>query len=84
MEDNIKTDIQDVEYVSVDWFEMAQDRDMWRTLVSAVMNLRVPQNAGNFLTGLDHFTFSIWTVLHAVGQLSRCCALLSSRYRSVM
>jgi hypothetical protein len=36
--------------VGRDWIDMALDRDSWRDIVSAVMNLRVPQNAGNFLT----------------------------------
>jgi hypothetical protein len=34
----------------VDWIDMAQDRERWRALVKAVMNLRVPLNSGNFLT----------------------------------
>jgi hypothetical protein len=34
----------------MDWIDMAQDRGRWRALVSAVMNLWVTQNAGNFLT----------------------------------
>jgi hypothetical protein len=41
-EDNIKMDLQEVGWGCADWMELAQDRDMWRTLVSTVMNFRVP------------------------------------------
>ena len=40
--DNIRMDLQEVGCVYVDWIRLAQDRDGWRTLVSAVMNLQVP------------------------------------------
>ena len=40
--DNIRMDLQEVGCGHVDWIGLAQDRESWRTLVSAVMNLRVP------------------------------------------
>jgi hypothetical protein len=40
--DNIRMDFQEAECGYMDWTGLAQDRDRWRTLVSAVMNLRVP------------------------------------------
>ena len=39
---NIRKDLQEVGCGYMDWIGLAQDRDKWRTLVSAVMNLRVP------------------------------------------
>ena len=41
-EDNIRMDLWELGCGCVDWMELAQDRDRWRALVSAVMNLRVP------------------------------------------
>ena len=39
---DIRKDLQEVGCGYMDWIGLAQDRDRWRTLVSAVMNLRVP------------------------------------------
>ena len=41
-EDNIRIDLREVGCGYVDWMELAHDRDRWRALVRAVMNLRVP------------------------------------------
>jgi hypothetical protein len=40
--DNIQTGLQEVGYGGMDWIELAQDRDRWRLLVIAVMDVRVP------------------------------------------
>ena len=41
-EDYIKMDIQEVGFGGMDWIDLAQDRDRWRALLNAVMNLQVP------------------------------------------
>jgi hypothetical protein len=41
-ENNIKMNLQDVGCGDIDWIELAQDRDWWRALVNAVMNLQAP------------------------------------------
>jgi hypothetical protein len=40
--DNIRMDLVEVGWCDVDWIGLAQDRDKWRALMNAVMNLRVP------------------------------------------
>jgi hypothetical protein len=49
-EDNIRMDFREVGWEDVDWMHLAQDADQWQALVITVMNLQVPQKAGNFLT----------------------------------
>jgi hypothetical protein len=44
----------------MDWIDLAQDRDQWRDLVSMIMNLFVPQNAGKFLSSCTIGGFTRW------------------------
>jgi len=48
--DNIKISLQETRHEDVNWIHLTQDSEEWRVVVKAVMNLRVPSNAGKFLT----------------------------------
>jgi hypothetical protein len=56
--DNIKIDLREIGWDGMDWIDVAQDRDQSRALVNTVMNLRVPKNAGKFLSGCAIGSFS--------------------------
>jgi hypothetical protein len=43
-------DLREVRWGDMEWIDVAQDSDKCRALVNAVINLRVPLNAGNFLS----------------------------------
>ena len=50
-DDNIKMDLQEVGCGGLNRIDVAEGRDRWRALMNVLINLRVPQNAGNFLPG---------------------------------
>jgi len=50
----------------MDWIELVQDTERQRTFISAVMNLRVPQNSGDFLTSWRPVSFSRRILFHGV------------------
>jgi len=66
--DTIRMALQEVGCGYMDWIGLAWDRDSCLTLLSAVMNLRVPLNAGNFLSSYKPASFLRRSLLHGVSK----------------
>jgi hypothetical protein len=71
----------------MDWIELAQDWDRWRALVNTLMDLRVSQNFGKFLSIWATGGLTRRTQFHEVGGHSKkgkiiqcCCWLLGAMY----
>jgi hypothetical protein len=64
--DNIKMYLLEIALSVVDWIGLAQDRYRWRALVNSVMNLWVPENAGELPSSCTTCAFSSGTQLHRV------------------
>ena len=77
---NIKTDFQEVRSRVMEWIDLAQDRDSWRAVVNALMNLRFPQNAENFLTNWRPLSLSGRSPLRGVTQLTGYCCCFHCCY----
>jgi hypothetical protein len=68
--DNIRIDLREIGWDDMDWIDQAQDRDQWRALVKTIMNLRVPENSGKFLSSCTICSFSRRAQLHEVSLVS--------------
>jgi hypothetical protein len=53
-EDGIKMDFKEIGWGGVEWIHLAQDRDRWRAVVNAVMNLRLLAPPNLYLTSTEH------------------------------
>jgi hypothetical protein len=57
-------DLREIGCDGMAWNDLAKDRDQWRALLNTVMNLRVPKNAGKFLSSCIIGGFSRRAQLH--------------------
>jgi hypothetical protein len=67
--DNIRMDLGEIGWGGVDWIGLVQDRDKWRALLNAVMNLPVPYNAGKLLSDCTTGGLLSSAELHRVSYL---------------
>jgi hypothetical protein len=65
-EDIIKMNLREIGWGGMDWIDLAQDRDQCMALVNTLINLRVPQNVGEFLSGCATGGLSRRVQLHGV------------------
>jgi hypothetical protein len=65
-EDGIRMDLRETGLGGVDWIRLAQDRDRWRAVVSAVMNLRVLAPTRCFLVALYTLPLILYFVLSSL------------------
>jgi hypothetical protein len=64
--DNINMNLRKIGWGGLDLIDLAKDRDQWRALMNTIMNLRVPQNPGKFLSSSTSGGFSRRAQLHEV------------------
>jgi hypothetical protein len=67
--DNIKMELREIRWDSVEWIDLAQDKDKRRALVNTVMNLRVPLNVGKLLGSCTIGGFSRRAQIHEVSSV---------------
>jgi hypothetical protein len=61
---NIEIVLREIGWDGMDWIDLAQDRDRWKAPVNTVMNLRIPENGGKFLSSCTIGGFSRRAQLH--------------------
>ena len=66
---DIRTDLKEIGWFGTDWIYLAQDTGQWRAVVNTVIELRVPQNVGNFLTNWGNVSFSIGNAVWSYGEI---------------
>jgi hypothetical protein len=67
--DYIEMNLREIGWGGRNWIDLAQDRYQWRALVKTAMNLRVPENVGNFLSSCTTGSFSRRSQRHKVSYI---------------
>jgi hypothetical protein len=74
---SIKMDLREIGLGGMDWIDLVQDKDPGRVLVNTVMNFRVPQNVGKFLSSCTTSGFSKRVQLHEISYVTNVSLLVT-------